>query len=312
LGVTAEFDVERPFVSGACSLRIQTVLFGTGRAEIEQSLASIERAAEIAIARGDVSRAEVAYGDSSSNPVMDERELERLRGAFPSLARIDYVHFGANLGSAGGQNRLLADAQTDLVFFINPDVRFAPLAFTELVRPLRAPGIGATEGRQLPIEHPKQYDPETGETGWAAGACMMLPVRLAKALGGFDAESFFLYCDDVDLSWRIRLAGFKIVYQPSAGVFHDKRLSTGGELIASDIEEFYSCEARLILAYKYGRADLVKRGLAAYEASANANLRRAAEAYRRRMAEGRLPRCLNGTGVAEFLDANFTRHRFAL
>jgi hypothetical protein len=68
----------------------------------------------------------------------------------------------------------------------------------------------------------------------------------------------------------------------------------------------------LILAHKYGRADLVKRGLAAYEASTNANQRRAAEAYRRRMADGRLPRCLNGAGVAEFVGANFTRHRFAL
>jgi GT2 family glycosyltransferase len=182
----------------------------------------------------------------------------------------------------------------------------------ELIKPLRARGVGAAEARQLPIEHPKDYDCATGETGWATGACMMVPTALAKALGGFDAESFFLYCDDVDLSWRIRLAGLKIVYQPSAGVFHDKRLSADGILPPGPAQQYYSAEAALVIAHKYDRPDLVRRTLFEYDASDLSYLRQAAAAFRAREAAGRLPRVTPAPGIAEFVGTNFTRHRFPL
>ena len=293
-------------------MRVQTVLFASDLSEIEKSLASLERATEIGRSLGYLTYDEVAYVDSSADPVLREGDLEVLRAAFPSLSTITYRHFGANLGSAGGQNCLLDGCKTDLVLFTNPDVRFSPTAFAELIRPLRSPGVGATEGRQLPLEHPKYYDPETGETSWAAGACMMTPVSVAKALDGFDAKSFFLYCDDVDLSWRIRLQGLKVIHQPSAGAFHDRRLRADGALIPSDVEEFFSAEAYLILAHKYGRADLVKRCLREYGTARNINYRRAAEAYRQRENEGRLPRSLGRSPVADFVGANFALHRFAL
>ncbi|MDB5395911.1 MAG: putative glycosyl transferase [Rhodospirillales bacterium] len=305
-------DTDRPFVDGACSLRIQTVLFGTKQSEIERSLASIDRAAEIGLALGCFSSVEVAYGDSSADPVMGSAEIEKYRLLFPNLTNISYVQFGANLGSAGGQNHLLDAAETDLVFFINPDIRFSPIAFVELVRPFHIPGVGVTEARQLPIEHPKAYNTRTGETAWAAGACMMVPVRVAKAMGGFDAASFFLHCDDVDLSWRIRIAGLKIIYQPSAAAFHDKRLTRDGLLSPGPIELYYSAEAALILAHKYDRKDIVRRLLDRFEKSDLSYLKRAVAAYRSREAEGRLPPMIDARGVAEFIGDNFTHHRFAL
>lgn len=306
------FDISQPFIDGACSLRVQTVLFGTKPHDLERSLASIARAAEIGVAAGYVSSVEVAYGDSSEAPAVSAQDIEALNKVFPALAGVSYTHFGKNLGSAGGQNRLLENAETDLVFFINPDIRFSPTAFVELVRPFRKAGVGITEARQLPIEHPKHYDTKTGETAWAAGACMMVPVVLAKALGGFDAASFFLYCDDVDLSWRIRLAGLKIIHQPSAGAFHDKRLSIDGSLSPGPIEQYYSAEAALIIAHKYGRADLVRRMLSEFESSTVGHFKQAAAAYRSRASDGRLPSVIAAPGIAEFVNANFTRHRFAL
>ena len=305
-------DTTRPFIDGPCSVRVQTVLFGSDIGDLERSLASIERAAQLAVASGTVSSVEVAYGDSSELPLLDETCIEVFRHKFSGLAGISYSFFSRNLGSAGGQNRLLGGAATDLVFFTNPDIRLSPTSFIELVKPLRTRGIGATEARQLPIEHPKDYDPVTGETGWATGACMMVPVTLAKALDGFDADSFFLYCDDVDLSWRIRLAGLKIIFQPSACAFHDKRLSADGMLLPGAAQLYYSAEAALVIAYKYGRPDLVRRALAEYDASDLPHLKRAAAAYRAREAAGRLPRVTPAPGVAEFVGANFTRHRFPL
>ncbi len=306
------FDVRQPAVREPCSLRVQTVLFETKPSDIEKSLASIARAAEIGIRLGRLAAVEVAYGDSSAVPVIEAQDIETYHRKFPALAGISYAHFGANLGSAGGQNRLLEDAKTDLVFFINPDIRFSPTAFAELVKPFLTPGVGITEARQLPLEHPKDYDRKTGETAWAAGACMMVPVGLAQALGGFDAESFFLYGDDVDLSWRVRLAGFKIIHQPSAGAFHDKRLTAEAMSSPGLTELYYSAEARLILAHKYDRPDLVKSALVRYEASDEAHLKQAAAAYRRRQSDGRLPSPIAAPGIAEFIGNNFAHHRYAL
>jgi GT2 family glycosyltransferase len=307
-----DLDADRPFVDGACSLRIQTVLFGNSPNEIERSLASIDRAAEIGLALECFSSVEVAYGDSSSDPVLGSSEIENYRLQFSNLANISYVQFGANLGSAGGQNYLLKDAETDLIFFINPDIRLSPTALVELVRPLRKPGIGATEARQLPIEHPKAYDAKTGETSWAAGACMMVPGSVAKAMGGFDAASFFLHGDDVDLSWRIRIAGLKIIYQPSAAVFHDKRLTQEGQLSPGPVELYYSAEAALILAHKYGRNDILRLLLDRFEKSKQDYLKRAVAAYRSREGEGRLPTTIDTRGIAEFVGENYAYHRFAL
>jgi GT2 family glycosyltransferase len=45
-------------------------------------------------------------------------------------------------------------------------------------------------------------------------------------------ESFFMYCEDVDLNWRAQLAGWKCWYTPEAVVYH-KLSATGGGPIAS-------------------------------------------------------------------------------
>src|SRR5690606_12759794 len=126
----------------------------------------------------------------------------------------------------------------------------------ELNHALRRPGVGLVEAKQIPIEHPKDFDPETGETSWASTACAMGPLEVFREIDGFDADSFFLYGDDVDFSWRVRLAGYKVIHQSSAFVFHDKRLSHEGRWMSSPAEQYYSAEATLLLTYKWSRSDL--------------------------------------------------------
>jgi hypothetical protein len=106
---TSGIDIGRPFIDGACSLRIQTVLFGNTLFDIERSLSSIDRAAKIGLAQGCLSMVEVAYGDSSPDAVMGPDDIENYRSAFPNLSKISYVHFGANLGSAGRGGRVCLD-----------------------------------------------------------------------------------------------------------------------------------------------------------------------------------------------------------
>ena len=53
-----------------------------------------------------------------------------------------------------------------------------------------------------------------------SGACLLVPARRFREVGGF-WEAMFLYCEDTDLCWRLRLAGLRIVVCPDARVVHD-------------------------------------------------------------------------------------------
>jgi GT2 family glycosyltransferase len=245
----------------AASIQTQCVLYKTSVAAITRSLEYHNNAARLAHDSGVVSELIVAYGDCSPEQTLDAETLHDLRHRFDYLADIEYTYFSKNLGSAAGHNRLLENASADLVMIANPDILIGPGTYLELLAVLDRPGVGLAEARQLPIEHPKFYDPQTGETSWGSTACLIGPTPLFRQLKGFDAETFFLYCDDVDVCWRARLVGCKVVHQPSAVVHHDKRLNRDGGWISSLPERYYSAEARLLLTYKYSRADLTERYL---------------------------------------------------
>ena len=176
---------------------------------------------------------------------------------------------------------------------------------------LAVPGVGLAEARQLPFEHPKDYDATTGETSWASTACALVPAEVLRTVGGFDSDTFFLYCDDVDWSWQIRLAGYRIVLRDSARVFHDKRLTNEGRWAVSSAEEFYSAEASLLMAHKWGRPDLVKRYSADLKSHGTPGQRRAVKAFETRRAEGRLPTPVPGADrVSSFVNGAYAVHRY--
>jgi GT2 family glycosyltransferase len=64
-----------------------------------------------------------------------------------------------------------------------------------------------------------KYDNDTWIFG-ASGGASLYRVNLLKEIGLFD-EDFFAYYEDVDLSFRAQLAGWKIGYVPQAMVFHE-------------------------------------------------------------------------------------------
>lgn len=63
-----------------------------------------------------------------------------------------------------------------------------------------------------------QYD-TIAEVHWASGACLMVRTALYLDCGGLDKE-FFAHMEEIDLCWRMRLAGYKLVCVPSATVYH--------------------------------------------------------------------------------------------
>ena len=63
-----------------------------------------------------------------------------------------------------------------------------------------------------------QYDSEM-EIDWATGAALMVCNRVYLETGGLDRE-FFAHMEEIDLCWRIRLAGWKIAVVPKSHVYH--------------------------------------------------------------------------------------------
>ena len=239
------------------SVGIQTVLYNNSTADVARWLAAVHRTAADALKNGLVENVAVMIGDCSTDPIIraaGDPDGSHLSD-FDGQSNTTYIHFGANLGHSGGQNRLAGDSESDLIFFVNPDAICAPDALGRLVQTMSAgcEDIGAVEARQVPLEHPKTFDTETGEVAWVAGAATLVLRRAFDAIGGFDSESFPMYCDDVDLSWRLRLAGFRLLYCPEALVFHDKRLDADGNYVPTAIEERSSAEAALTLMHKYSR-----------------------------------------------------------
>lgn len=303
----------RPFLSPGASIQVQSVLYNNGFLSIERAVLSLGRAAELAIESGMAGRIELVYGDSSRNACLSDNELEKLCGLYPDALRIRYAFFGGNLGSARGHNRLAEAAATDFILVLNPDVVVSPRLLINLLRAFSLPGTGMAEAKQLPIEHPKDYDPQTGETSWATTACALIPLPLFRALGGFDADTFFLYCDDVDFSWAVRMAGYKVIFQPGAVMFHDKRLSDEGKWLPSEAEKYYAAEAALLLAHKWSRPEIVEKVLGEFAAYGDPVTDRAKAAFEERRQSGRLPVPRDPEHkIGQFIDGMYARHRYSL
>jgi hypothetical protein len=300
-------------VDGPVSIQVQSILYNNNAVAVERALASMARAAEIAIFEKVCSRIKVRLGDSSPMPCISNDEIQALQQKFAPALDIHYVFFGKNAGSARGHNILAEDVDTDFFLIQNPDVVVSPRVFENLLAPFRMPGVGMVEAKQLPIEHPKEYNVVTGEAVWATTACALIPVPLFKHLGGFDADSFFLYCDDVDFSWLVRLAGYKVIFSPAAVVFHDKRLSDEGAWQPSSSEYYYSAEAAMILAYKWSRDDIADSIYRYFKDHGDDYHKKAADEFERRKATDRLPKQLDPDHkIAYFSDNLYSKHRYPL
>jgi hypothetical protein len=292
-------------------LRVQSVLFDNEPAQLWRLLRGLGAAARRVVDAGLLGRVEWALGDSSRTPVLVDSDAQSMLDSGPgSLSDITYEFFGDNLGSSGGQNHLANGHPSDLILVLNPDTYPSPTALFELVKTLDTSGAGIVEARQLPLEHPREYDLITGETNWASGFCMLVRRELFDALGGFDNEHFLLHCDDVDFSWRARSAGHKIVLAPYAAVFHDKRPQPDNSWPAPDTEVFYSTLGRLMLATRWGRPDIVKETIALIQSDGSEPQRRALNEFRKRVATGGIPSPEADARVAEFINGEYAVHRF--
>ncbi|WP_265707287.1 glycosyltransferase [Verminephrobacter aporrectodeae] len=146
------------------------------------------------------------------------------------------------LGFGTNHNRALAGAAEPFVCVLNPDIALtAGDPFAALVQAAGAPGIGCAypvqvdargraqdSERALPTPRAlcRRHMGGRKETtvDWVNAACLVLPQPVWQSLGGFD-EAFFMYCEDVDLCLRLRLAGFRLARAPAQLMHAGQRAS---------------------------------------------------------------------------------------
>lgn len=88
-----------------------------------------------------------------------------------------------------------------------------------------------------------QTIPKQEEVFFSYGGSFIIKRHIFYAIGGFDKRYFTLY-DDVDISWRVRLLGYKIVYHKQSFVFH-KMSATLGRLFTRPVKRFWSARNNL-------------------------------------------------------------------
>ena len=188
---------------------VGVVLYRNPRRELELLLESIEAA------RASSPPFELLWFDNS---------VDAASAALFGELGLEVRSTGQNLGFGSAHNQLMREAfgakQAAWYLCLNPDAAMHPDMLRRLVERAEAtPNAGLVEATQFPDEHPKAYDPLTGETAWCSGCALLVSRALFEKVGGFD-DNIFLYCEDVDLSWRARAAGFRPVIEPRALVAH--------------------------------------------------------------------------------------------
>jgi GT2 family glycosyltransferase len=158
--------------------------------------------------------------------------------------RFRVLSLGRNTGFAAANNLAAAGSSSEFLVLLNPDaVPDAAWLETLIATAQTAPDIASVGSLQRRLDNPEVLDgvgdvwhvaglawrageghpaagaPGDGEIFGPCGAAALYRREAFVALGGFD-ERFFCYCEDVDLAFRLRSAGYRSVRASSAVVRH--------------------------------------------------------------------------------------------
>lgn len=175
--------------------------------------------------------------------------LKWLETRAPAVRTLDLKK---NWGFAEGYNRALAQIEARYYLLLNSDVALTPDWLSPLEQLLdENPQIGACQPKikayhqqthfeyagaaggwldayGFPFCRGRIFDTTEADTGqyetptavfWASGACLMVRAALFHRLGGLDGD-FFAHMEEIDLCWRIQLAGHQVFYSPKSTVYH--------------------------------------------------------------------------------------------
>lgn len=182
-----------------------------------------------------------------------DRSRELVSSRYPEVCM---VSLESNRGFAGGVNAGIRVARGQIVVLLNNDTEAEPTWLEELVRALSGESRAGMAASKLRLfgERDKlhsagdfyrvdgvpgnrgvweldrgQYD-DASSTPPVFGACAGAAAyrrEVFDRIGVFD-QDLGSYCEDVDLNWRARLAGYDCVYAPRAVVYHRVSATGGG------------------------------------------------------------------------------------
>ena len=178
-----------------------------------------------------------------------DNSIEYLESEFPDVG---LVKLDKNYGFAGGYNRALKQINAEYYMILNSDVEVSEGWLTPMIKILDnekdvaacMPKIRAynqkdsfeyagaaggfidkygfpfCRGRILNnIEKDNGQFNDRIEVFWATGAALLIRQDLFHEQNGFD-DDFFAHMEEIDLCWRLKNAGHKIVYEPESVVYH--------------------------------------------------------------------------------------------
>jgi len=180
----------------------------------------------------------VYFIDNNSN----DGSIEFLNQEYPE---INIIRNKKNIGFAAANNiaaSVAIDEGADNIFLLNPDTVLAKdclellskrFSKNSILQPLilihngkKTDEINTSGGliHYLGYSYCSDYGEKSisssqSKLPLASGAAMIVPANIIKNIGLFD-QDFFMYHEDVDFSWRARLAGYQIVSVPEAKVWH--------------------------------------------------------------------------------------------
>ena len=190
-------------------------------------------------------KAEIIVADNGST----DDSLKILKADFPSVKTIV---LDKNYGFAEGYNRAIEQVDSKYVVLLNSDVEVPEGWLTPLLRYLdEHPDVAAVQPKICSWSHKERFE-HAGAAGgflnwlgypycrgrllwhveedrgqydsvvdvdWTSGACMCVRTKIYKESGGLDA-SFFAHMEEIDLCWRMRNAGWRLVCVPESTVYH--------------------------------------------------------------------------------------------
>jgi hypothetical protein len=192
---------------------------------------------------------------------------------------VKIIRLDRNYGFAEGYNKALEQVDNEFVVLLNSDVAVSEGWLNEPLRILDSqPDVAAVQPKILSERNHEyfeyagaagglmdmygypycrgrilgdvekdcgQYDTEV-DIFWATGACMIIRNAVYKKVGGLDSE-FFAHQEEIDLCWRLRSRGYRIVYAPSSVVYH-----VGGGMLSyeSPRKTFLNFRNNLLMLYK--------------------------------------------------------------
>jgi GT2 family glycosyltransferase len=197
--------------------------------------------------------------------VVDNNSTDGSIDYLPSLfPQVNFIWLDKNVGFAKANNIAVLQAKGDYILFLNPDTIIAEeslettLSFIKANENIGSVGVKMIDGSGQFLKESKRAFPspttslfkimglakafphskifakyhlghlsnnENHEVDVLAGAFMLIPKKVINEVGSFD-EDFFMYGEDVDLSYRIQKAGYKNYYFAQTTIIHFKGEST--------------------------------------------------------------------------------------